>query len=572
MSVYKDILLLIPSNLRLKSLLVLLMVFIGMLLEMAGVGLIIPVFSLILDSEKLLEYKFFQELFDKYSINDEKYFIFAALGLLMLVYIFKAIYLSILSWVQARFVYQLQADISRTLFFKYISQPYSFHLNRNSAYLIRNVTTETTQLVEAAFLSMMLVINEVIVILGLVFLMFILTPSKALILVSIIAIGMLLIQTITKKLLVGWGTIRQENEGLKIKTAQEGLGGIKDIKVLSREHEILKSFYNHVNAVATVSANRNAVQQYPRIWIEFLGIISLMVIILVDIMSGVSTVSIIPSVAFIAAIAFRIMPSSNRFLSAIQSIKFSTPVVELVKNELLLESSYKEINKGDKSFIEFKDNIKINNITFSYKEKANILKDISFEIKSGEKIGIVGSSGSGKSTFVDVILGLHTPDLGNIEVDGKNIFDNLNQWHEILGYVPQTIFLSDDTLRRNIAYGLSESDIDDDNIKSAIRLAQLDEFVSDLDMGLETIIGERGARISGGQRQRIGIARALYKKPKLLILDEATSALDMNIEAEVMQSIYSLDKSITILIIAHRLSTLDRCDKIITLSNGTIKE
>lgn len=571
MSVFKDIILLIPKSLRVRSFIVLLMVFFGMVLEMAGVGLIIPVFNLILNTEQLLEYTFIQNIFSRFSISDEKYFIYAALGLLMFVYVFKALYLSFLSWVQAKFVYTLQAHISRELFNKYIKQPYSFHLDRNSAFLIRNVTTETTQLVESAFLSMMLVINETIVILGLVALMFILTPSKALIMFLVISLGMIVIQLSTRKLLMQWGSERQINEGLKIKTAQEGLGGIKDIKVLARESEILKSFFNHVNTVAKVSANRNAVQQYPRIWIEFLGIFSLMIIILMDISSGASSLTIIPSIAFISAIAFRIMPSSNRFLSAIQSIKYSTPVVNLVKEELSLTDNQNYSKTSYEEPLTFENDICINNISFSYNQKNNILDNISFIINSGEKIGIIGSSGAGKSTFVDLILGLHKPNKGSIKVDGIDIFQNLKRWYEIIAYVPQTIFLSDDTLRRNIAYGLPESEIDNNNIMEAIKLAQLEDFVSDLDHGLETVIGERGVRISGGQRQRIGIARALYNKPKLLILDEATSALDEEIEKEVMDSIYSLDSSITILIIAHRLSTLDKCNKIISLSNGTIK-
>lgn len=570
MNIYKTIFSLIPKNFRIRSLVVLILVFIGMILETLGVGLIIPVFSLILDVNKLSEYSFFQSIISTFAITNNNYLVYFSLGILIFIYIIKAFYLSILAWVQARFVYDLQADISRNLFSTYIKKPYSFHLKKNSAYLLRNVTTEAQQLTEAAFLSMMLIINEVIVIFGLVMLMFFLTPQKALILFSIVLIGGFTIQMLTKNLLVNWGAKRQLSDGLKIKAAQEGLGGIKDIKVLGRESEILERFYTHVNIASTASANRNAVQQYPRIWIEFLGIISLMIIVLVDLISGTSPIDIIPGVAFIAAIAFRIMPSANRFLSAIQSLKFSTPVVQLFKDELDLNND--SIILSDHEPLKFEESIKLNNLTFSYNQKEIILNNISLEVFKGKKIGIVGSSGAGKSTFVDLLLGLHHPSEGNIEVDGSNIFENIGGWHEILGYVPQTIFLSDDTLRRNIAFGLSDSQIDDNNISYAIKLSQLDNFVKQLDDGVETVLGERGVRISGGQRQRIGIARALYRKPKLLILDEATSALDNDIEKDVMNSIYSLDTSITILIIAHRLSTLEGCDKIITLANGIIQD
>jgi ABC-type multidrug transport system fused ATPase/permease subunit len=571
MKVYKNIIGLIPKNMKLRSIFVLVLVFFGMILEMMGVGLIIPVFSLILDTNKLLEYPFFVGLFNILSINDEIYLIYAALVLLIFIYSFKAVYLSILSWVQAKFVYDLQASLSKKLFTRYIFQPYSFHLTRNSAYLIRNVTTETTQLVESAFLPMMLVINEVIVISGLVALMFFITPNKAIILFSIILLGMITIQLLTKTLLVKWGRQRQDNEGLKIKTSQEGLGGIKDIKVLGREYQIINMFNNHVEMISNASGNRNAVQQYPRIWIEYLGIISLIVIILLDIFNEIPISEIIPGVAFIAAIAFRIMPSSNRFLSAIQSIKFSTPVVNLITDELKLDKNVLEIKTKDKlSILDFEDKISIKDISFSFDGVTNILDKISIDVIKGEKIGIVGSSGAGKSTFVDLLLGLHLPNSGKIEIDGEDIYQNLDQWYEMIGYVPQSIFLSDDTLRRNIAYGLPEDKIDDVKINSAIEMAQLNDFVINLENGIDTVIGERGVRISGGQRQRIGIARALYKNPKLLILDEATSALDVEIEKDVMESIYSLDSSITILIIAHRLSTLDKCNRILGLDNGKI--
>jgi ATP-binding cassette, subfamily B, bacterial PglK len=369
-------------------------------------------------------------------------------------------------------------------------------------------------------------------------------------------------------MLLSWGQSRQVNDGLKIKTAQEGLGGIKDIRILGREKDILAKFIGHINIVARVSASRNAVQQYPRIWIEFLGIIALISIIFIDLFNGLAAIDIIPDIAFIGAIAFRIMPSVNRLLSAIQSIKFSTPVVSLIKEELSLVDSKLTIENNDK--LVFNNNIKVTNLSFFYEPNNQIIDSISFEILKGKKVGIIGASGAGKSTLVDLILGLHEPSLGGIKVDGIKITDNLRGWKSILGYVPQTIFLSDDTLISNVAFGVPDSEIILDDVLYAIKLAQLDEFVSGLHDGIETVLGERGVRLSGGQRQRIGIARALYRRPKLLVLDEATSALDNQIEKEVMASIYALDDSITIIIVAHRLTTLDGCDEIITLVNGKL--
>lgn len=569
MSIYKDILSLIPNELRVRSFVVLVLVFIGMVLEMLGVSLIIPIFSLILNSENSNFSQFLNFLPESLYPESTNELIYLSLSALILIYILKAIYLSFLSFVQSRFVFSLQANISNRLFETYLKQPYAFHLNSNSAYLIRNVTTETQVLVEATFISFMLIVNELVVITGLVILMFFLTPLKASILLGTVLLGGLIIQILSKDLLLKWGEIRQSNEGKKIKSAQEGLGGIKDVLVLNRKDEILNKFSNSVNTATKASANRYAVQQFPRLWIEFLGIIALMIMILIDLLQGVPSVELISGVAFIAAIAFRIMPSSNRFLSSIQSIKFSTPIVRLLKNELSMERE--SPNSSNEIPFIFEENIIIKDLCFGYDAKNLIINDLSLEIQKGMNLGIVGTSGAGKSTFVDIILGLHEPSSGIFKIDGIDLFSNLRGWQAIIGYVPQNIFLSDDTLRRNIAFGLADEDINENDIDYAINLAQLGHLVSNLDDGVDTLMGERGVRLSGGQKQRIGIARALYQRPKILILDEATSSLDLETEADVMKSIYSLDKSITIIIIAHRLSTLNNCDKIVTLSNGKVQ-
>ena len=565
---YKNILGLVPAGLRARSVVVLILVFFGMLLEMLGAGLIIPVFALVLNAEQLADYSFFQYLISSFSISDYNYIIYLSFGTLVVVYAVKALYLSVLAWIQARFVFDLQANISCELFSRYLGQPYSFHLERNSAYLVRNVTTETQYLVESAFLSMMLIVNELVVITGLVVLMFFLIPSKSLVFLGVVLAGGIVIQGTTKNMLLNWGKRRQVNDGLKIKAAQEGLGGIKDITVLGHEQDVLAKFTSYINVVAKVSANRNAVQQYPRIWIEFLGIIGLILVIVMDLFNGSAAIDIIPDVAFMGAIAFRIMPSVNRLLSAIQSIKFSTPVVSLIKEELSLAVS--EFSVENKDEVVFNHHIKATNLSFFYEPNSPIIDNICFEIQKGKKIGIIGASGAGKSTLVDLILGLHKPSLGEIKVDNIQIANNLRGWKSILGYVPQTIFLSDDTLKSNIAFGVPDSEIILDNVLYAIKLAQLDEFVSGLNDGIDTVLGERGIRLSGGQRQRIGIARALYRRPKLLVLDEATSALDNRIEKEVMASIYALDDTITIIIVAHRLTSLEGCDEIMTLANGKL--
>ena len=262
---------------------------------------------------------------------------------------------------------------------------------------------------------------------------------------------------------------------------------------------------------------------------------------------GRDPAEILPQIAFMAAVAFRVMPSFNRFLSSVQSIRFSVPVIELIKQQLdFVTPNRLNIQANELSFCSA---IKIEKLSFNYEAGKRIIDDVSLKIEKGKKIGLVGSSGAGKSTFVDLILGLHEPLAGKITVDGVNISLNLRGWQNILGYVPQNIFLSDNSLKANIAFGVSENEVNTDDLRRAIRLAQLDGLVNELGDGVETLLGERGVRLSGGQRQRIGIARALYHNPKLLILDEATSALDGEIEKEVMKRIYALDSTITVIII-----------------------
>ena len=307
----------------------------------------------------------------------------------------------------------------------------------------------------------------------------------------------------------------------------------------------------------------------PRFYLELISIIGLVSFILLLLYQGKDTTSLISTLGVFVAATFRMIPSLNRIIGASQSMKFNLPSVDIIFKEIRSNIDVKDFNKTTKKF-EFQNEIVLDKVSFGYIPEKPILKNINLKIKRGKIIGIIGESGSGKSTLVDLLIGLHKPTSGNVIIDGKNDFKLGQAWRRNIGYVSQSIYLTDDSIKNNIALGVKEHELDLVRINQVIKDVQLDKFIKTLDLGVDTKVGDRGVQISGGQRQRIGVARALYNNPSVLVLDEATSALDVKTEKEVMKSIYSLKGEITIIIIAHRLTTLSSVDQIYNIINGKI--
>src|SRR3989344_4683452 len=543
------------------------LMFIGMVLEALGIGLVIPAIALLTQSDFARNYPAFQSVLQSLGNPSQQSLVIGGMLILVGVYLIKVLFLAYLAWRQMRFAFGVQAQLSQRLFTTYLRQPYAFHLQRNSAQLISNVTSEVGMFTGSVVQSSMVLIAESLILVGLCCLLLIVEPLGALTVVSVLGMAAWGFHRLTRKRIARWGESRQYHEGLRIQHLQQGLGGVKDVKVLGRETDFLGQYSVHNAQSARAGQLQATLQQLPRLWLELLAVSGLAILVISMLAQNRALEAVLPTLGLFTAAAFRLMPTVNRVLGAVQSLRYVLPVVDLMHAELKLSGP--EVANTRSLVTPFRVALELNQVTYAYPGTAEpALKDISLTIQRGESVGFIGASGAGKSTLVDILLGLFTPDTGEVRVDGKDIQANLRNWQDQIGYVPQTIYLTDDTLRRNVAFGLPNEQIDDAAVQRAIQAAQLEDFVASLPDGLETLVGERGIRLSGGQRQRIGIARALYHDPAVLVLDEATSALDTDTELSVMKAVTALQGSKTILIIAHRLSTIQHCDRLYRLEQG----
>lgn len=562
---------------RWKCLGIIILMLIGATLEALGIGAIMPVLALMSDETYLQKHQDIVSIASTYGITTHTEFIIASACALIFLYVLKNVFLACEVNIQINFALKRQIGLSKKLLALYLNKPYYFHLENNSSVLIRNVCNFVEQIISSLLLSEFYLLAEIVTALGIWLMIFFVDAITALAMAGIM--GGLICSAVyfMQRTIKSQGAIRSEYSASLLKWLNQGLGSIKETKVMGKELFFLNKFGMAYDKYGNAHARYQFLSQLPRMIIEVLAIGALLSLIIIKLLVGSSPSEIVPLLGAISLAAFRLMPSATRIIAYSNNIQYFTPVLNEIYDDLLL------LRKGNLTPCDyegkvvepllFKENITVENISFSYPKTTKIIfSGVSFIIRKGDFVGIVGQSGAGKTTFVDIILGLFTPQKGRILVDGIDINTNIRGWRKNIGYVPQTVYLIDGSIRENIALGVEEQEINEDLVEKVIRMAELSDYIENLPDGINTTVGERGVKLSGGQRQRIGIARALYQQPEVLILDEATSALDNETEKSITDTILKFKGQITIIAIAHRLSTLAECDYKIDFQDGMAKK
>jgi len=565
----------IPKTLKKRFLLLVPIIAIGAFMEMFSISLILPFINIILDasyletSDPLL---FIYNLLGFESVN--QFYIFFA-GSLILFYLIKAIYLVSMYRVQYKAVFNGYALFSKNNLRLYLEKPYSFYLNHNTANLIRNVNIESNKVFNGVILNLMHFVTEIAVALALISYLLYLEFKITSILMIIIGVVLYITIRITRRLSEKHGKEYQRNNGLMIKWTNQAFGVIKEMKIFRREDYFASRYGETSKKYSEARRKQSLIAQLPRIVIEFCGMAALLGLILVMLISGQNTAELFGTLTAFAVATIRLLPSINRISASYNRIIFNKSAVDVIYKDLysvkvdVYKNSAKE--NDEKESFSFNTDINLKDISFKYeKAESFIFESLNLEIKKGTAIGIIGTTGGGKTTLIDILMGILAPTSGDVLCDSESILQNTDAWVMNISYVPQEIRLIDDSIKRNIAFGLPDDKIDMEHLKHVAQKARLDEYINTLSNGYDTEIGERGVRISGGQRQRIGIARALYTNPKILVMDEGTSSLDNETEKEIVSSIESLHDEVTMVVVAHRLSTIKKCDAVYTLDNGKL--
>ena len=546
----------------------------GAILEAIGIGAILPLISIMGNPDFLTVYPKVTKYAGIFGIMTHIQFIITATFLLLILYIIKNIYLAWQNKIQIDFAVQNQIYYSEELLTEYLQKPYLYHLNHNTATLLRNVNSGGVIVFSLIMVSMFTLLTEIITAVTIWLMLVMIDAFTAIIVAGFIGSLLYFIIKGFRKKITEQGKIQNEYSALYIKCINQSLGAIKETKVSCKEEFFLDAFRKAYFEYGKANGKFLFMNQLPRMLIETIIVCGLLLLIITKLMLGNQPEEIVPLLGVLALAAFRLMPSAKRIVNLSNGIRFQMPLFNELYEDLLIIK-----NKGAKetetclqkpeSRMDFENVVSVEELSFAYPEiEKQVLNNISFSIPKGKFVGIVGPSGAGKTTFVDILLGLLAPNKGKISVDGKNIYDDIRTWQANLAYVPQSIYLIDGTIRENIALGVDEKEINDALINKVLQMAELYDFVQELPAGIDTTVGERGVKLSGGQRQRIGIARALYYQPQVLVLDEATSALDNETEKSITDTILKLKGQITIIAVAHRLTTLAQCDFKVKFENG----
>jgi len=567
--------------------LLLLMVVLMAFIDILGIASIMP-FIAVLSNPEIIEtnqaltavYGFSKKIL---GVSSQEGFIFFLGLVVLLVLVLSLIFKALTSYMQTKFALMREYTIGKRLVEEYLCQPYEWFLNRNSSDLGKNILSEVGAVVHGFLVPMMNMFAQSIVTIFVLILLLIVDYELALTVGMGLAIFYFALFKMTSRFLLRIGKERLEANEARFLAVSEAFSAIKEVKLGGLEYLYRQRFSQPAVAFAEHQASAQVIGQLPRFALEGIAFGGLLMVVLYLINKGEGLERVLPVITLYAFAAYRLMPALQQIYNAITQLRFYLPALNALHNELnnlALGEDIKDpkfiskVKEGDGcSAIELKKFIRLNSVYFSYPgSSSKALKGVDLVVNAKNKVGIVGGTGSGKTTSLDLILGLLKAQHGSLEVDGQIINEyNRREWQKLIGYVPQQIYLSDDTIAANIAFGVDKNNINYLKVESAAKIANLHDFiVSDLSDKYQTIVGERGVRLSGGQRQRIAIARALYKDPQVLILDEATSALDNITEKIVMETLQNLDRDITIIIVAHRLSTVKECDIIFLLEKGEL--
>ncbi len=558
---------------KIQSILLCIGLFIGALMELAGVSLIAELVKLIGNPETIHSTGWMQRLYDLTGADSDRSFFLYVVLMLIGVYVFKNVYLIVMSYVKYTFIYNNQLRLSGRLIDCYLKKPYTYHLDKNSAEMIRSIMLDSERFFQM-LLTMFSVFSEVMVsallCIYLLIVDWMITVSVVLILLVFSGLYLLIFHGRTKKN----GKISQYNDGKMHQAINQALGAVKDIKILHREKYFVNAFTRRGARKYTAVRNNEILGQVPAYLIETVCVGAILLVLVVKLYNGQDLADMIPQLAAFAMAAFKLLPSVGKVDNYLNLIVFLKPSADLIYRDIKDTEDMLGVmpSEGDSAPANA-DAIKVMNVSYSYPNSDKlVIDDVSFDIPEGASVGFIGPSGAGKSTIADIILGILTPTSGKVMYADMNVHEHPLAWSRKLAYIPQAIFLADESIRCNVAFGIEDELIEDEKVWQALKEAQLDEFVRSLPEGLDTQVGERGVRLSGGQRQRIGIARALYGDPQILVLDEATSALDSDTEAAVMDAIERLRGKMTLIIIAHRLTTISNCNIIYKVGEGRITD
>lgn len=557
------------------------LILIGGVLETLGVSMMLPVVNVIMDPESIMDNVWVIRIMDSLHIENSTQLIILILGAVIALFVIKNAYLLFQTYVQNTFVTRNRNRMISRVMREFLNRPYEEYLGADIPTVFRLTDSDIPNAFQL-ILVMIQMVTEIVVSVCLCIVLVVISPAMSLFIV-VIFLGMTLV--IMKVLKPRLNEIGRKNQAIQSRIAKwriQSIYGLKDVKVLNREEFFVRNYYESGAIGANVARNYAVLNNLPRLLIETVFIAAMLLFIMLYILKGNDITVLIPQLTAFAVAAIRIMPGTNRINTYLSQIAYSQPCLDYLY-ENLTENMKEDVNgsvtglegveKKELPELQLQDRIALNHISFTYPNTEKpIFTDAHMEVKKGQSVGIMGPSGAGKSTIVDILLGLLHAQEGTITCDGRNIFENYPSWLSKIGYIPQSIYLIDESIRDNIAFGIDADKIDEKRIWEVLEEAQLKEFVEELPEGLDTTIGDRGVRISGGQRQRLGIARALYHNPEILVFDEATSALDSDTEKAVMDAVNSFHGKKTMVIIAHRLNTIAKCDVIYKVENEKITE